>query len=58
MEEGMLRVWRTGVMEGPCAVARGKDINIKGYRSAVGHSTPDATNSSYVVAAKHDRVPY
>jgi hypothetical protein len=25
MEEGML--WRTDVMEGPCAVARGKDIN-------------------------------
>jgi hypothetical protein len=27
MEEGML--WRADVMEGPCAVARGKDINIK-----------------------------
>jgi hypothetical protein len=25
MEEGVL--WRTDVMEGPCAVARGKDIN-------------------------------
>jgi hypothetical protein len=26
MEEGVL--WRAGVMEGPCTVARGKDINI------------------------------
>jgi hypothetical protein len=25
MEEGVL--WRTDVMEGPCAVARGEDIN-------------------------------
>jgi hypothetical protein len=38
MKEGAL--WRTGVMEGPCAVVRGKDINTAGQRqrfcSAVG----------------------
>jgi hypothetical protein len=54
--KGML--WRTGVMEGPCAVARGESTNIKGYRSAAGHSTPDAIDSNYVVAAKHGRVSY
>ena len=27
MEEGLLWMWRADVMDGSCAVARGKDIN-------------------------------
>ena len=38
MKEGML--WRTGVMEGPCAVARGKDINILRPKAVVTPAFP------------------
>ena len=34
MEEGML--WRADVMEGPCAVARGKDISTSALRDTPG----------------------
>jgi hypothetical protein len=37
MEEGML--WRTGVMEGPCAVTWGKDINIRGLLGSLHYNT-------------------
>jgi hypothetical protein len=38
MKEGML--WRADLMEGPCAVARGKDINILRPKAVVTPAFP------------------